>query len=245
MDSKRWIILGLAVVGLASFGALGACGDDDDDANSSDGAEPTEAAEEINPADFQAEVTNPYFAQPVGLSRAFEGEEDGVLIRVEETVLEETETVAGVEATILEVNEYEDGELVEHTLDYYAQHVDGSVYYFGEDVDNYEDGELVDHEGTWHAGEDGAQPGVYMPADPEVGQQFEQERAPGIAEDESEIVEVGLSVETDAGSFEDCIKTEDYAPLDDVTENKYYCPDVGLVREESEDGVFLDLVELP
>ena len=244
MKSKRWIILGPVVVGLAGLAALSACGDDDD-AGDSDEVEPTQAVEEIDPADFQAEVTNPYFAQPVGLSRAFEGEEDGVLIRVEETVLEETETVAGVETTILEVNEYEDGELVEHTLDYYAQHVDGSVWYFGEDVDNYEDGELVDHEGSWHAGEDGAQPGVYMPADPEVGQQFEQERAPGIAEDESEVIEVGLSVETDAGSFEDCIKTEDYAPLDDVTENKYYCPDVGLVREESEDGVFLDLVELP
>jgi hypothetical protein len=245
MEPQRGI-LGFAIAAAAVLALLSACGDDDDngsDSNSSE--EPTPAAEEIDPADFQAEVTNPYFAQPVGLSRAFEGEEDGVLIRVEETVLEETETVAGVETTILEVNEYEDGELVEHTLDYYAQHVDGSVYYFGEDVDNYEDGEVVDHDGTWHAGEDGALPGLYMPANPEVGQQFEQERAPGIAEDESEIVEVGLAVETAAGSFEDCIKTEDYAPLDDATEHKYYCPDVGLVREESEEGDLLDLVEIP
>jgi hypothetical protein len=44
-----------------------------------------------------------------------------------------------------------------------------------------------------------------------------------------------------ASTFEDCIKTEDYAPLDDVTEFKFYCPDVGLVKEEVEDGV-LELI---
>ena len=37
------------------------------------------------------------------------------------------------------------------------------------------------------------------------------------------------------------METEDYAPLDDVTEAKFYCPDIGLVREEF-DGNFLDLV---
>jgi hypothetical protein len=32
------------------------------------------------------------------------------------------------------------------------------------------------------------------------------------------------------------LKTRDYAPLDKVTEFKFYCAGVGLVREDLEDG---------
>ena len=40
---------------------------------------------------------------------------------------------------------YGDGRVLEVARDYYAQADDGSVWYFGEDVDNYEDGVVVDH----------------------------------------------------------------------------------------------------
>ena len=76
---------------------------------------------------------------------------------------------------------------------------------------------------------------------PEVGQEFEQERAPGVAEDRSEVIAVDQEVTTPAGTFSGCVKTEDFAPLDNVTELKYYCPDIGLVREEPPDG-HLDLI---
>ena len=55
------------------------------------------------------------------------------------------------------------------------------------------------------------------------------------------MVAVGVDVTTPAGSFSDCIKTKDYAPLDDITEFKHYCPEVGLVKEEAP-GVLLELV---
>ena len=140
------------------------------------------------------------------------------------------------------MTEYADGELTEHTLDYYAQHADGTVYYLGEDVDVYEDGQLVGHEGAWKAGEGENQAGVFMPATPEVGMVFEQERAPGIAEDRSTVLEVDVAITVAAGSFDGCMRTEDVNPLDDATEWKVYCPDVGIVREENDEGA-LDLVE--
>jgi hypothetical protein len=245
---RRWI-LGLNLLVILAALALIGCGDDDDDDDDGgdDGVDLGEAvisqAEDINPADFSADITNPFFPQPVGQGRVYEGEEEGVSIRIEEEVLAETETVAGVEVRPLEVNEYEDDELTEHTLDYFAQHSDGSVWYFGEDVDNYEDGELVDHEGAWLAGEGENLPGLFMPASPEVGQQFAPERAPGIAEDEVEILEVGVAVETPAGSFDDCIRNEEFNPLEDATESEFYCRDVGLAREEAEE-VFVELIEV-
>jgi hypothetical protein len=156
-------------------------------------------------------------------------------------VLKKTRRVAGVRVAIVDVREFEDGELVEHTRDYYAQDRKGRVWYFGESVDDIENGKVVGHEGQWFAGKNGAKPGLFMPAKPKVGKVFEQERAPGVAEDRSKVVAVGLDVTTAAGRFDGCIKTRDFAPLDKRTEFKFYCAGVGLVREKPADGR-LDLV---
>lgn len=229
------IVAALIVAG--SF--LAACGDD-----SGDSTEETPSATNggaLDPADFSATVDNPLFPLTSTDTFVYEGEEDGAVIRVESTVQTETDTIAGFDVTVVKVREYEDGDLVEETLDYYAQHANGTVYYFGETVDDYENGELIGHHGAWKHGESGAEAGEFMPADPQVGQEFEQEKAPGVAEDRSKIVALDQTVETAAGTFEGCVRTEDYAPLDDVTEFKFYCPDVGMVREEFEGGE-LDLV---
>ena len=49
------------------------------------------------------------------------------------------------------------------------------------------------------------------------------------------------TVTTPVGSFSRCIKTEDFSPLDNATGFKFYCPGVGLVREEPPGG-HLDLI---
>jgi hypothetical protein len=236
----------IAILLLAGALLIGsACGDDDEEAPPADADTPVS---EIDPADFSATVDNPMFPLVAGTEYLYEGEEtdedtgESFSLRVESKVLDEAKTVAGIDVTVVEVHEYEDDELVERTLDYYAQHSDGSVYYIGEDVEDIEDGEVVGSHGEWLAGEDGALPGIFMPAEPQVGDEFEQERAPGVAEDQSKVIEADVDVSVPAGDFSGCIKTEDYDPIGDVTEYKYYCPDVGLVREEAE-GLDLSLVE--
>jgi hypothetical protein len=217
----------------------GGCGGDDDEESGPTGR--------IDPADFSAEVTNPFFPLSAVRLTVFEGSEthpgSGKTIetRAENRLLNEREVVAGVRVAVVEVKEYENAELVERTLDYYAQRRDGSVMYFGELVDDYKDGQIVGHGGQWLAGKGNARPGLFMPARPKVGQVFEQERAPGVAEDRSTVVAVGRKVTTPAGAFDDCISTRDYAPLDKQTEFKFYCRDIGLVREQAP-GVRFDLV---
>ena len=201
----------------------------------------------INPADFGTTIDNPLFPLSSLKPKLFEGEErdpetgEVIKTRLESTPLPQTDTVAGVEVLVLQEKDYEDGELVESTLDYFALHRDGSVWYFGERVDEYEGGKVVGHKGQWLAGEGGNQPGVYMPAQPKAGDEFAQEAAPGVAEDRSKVVAVNQTVTTPAGTFTGCIKTEDFSPLDNVAEFKYYCPGVGLVREEPPGG-YLDLI---
>lgn len=199
-------------------------------------------AEAVNPADFTAKVDHPLFSLVAVRHQSFEGTERDpktgatTRTRMEKQVLDKTETLAGVEVTALEVKEYEGDELVERTLDYFAQHRDGSVWYFGERIDDYEDGKVTGHGGQWLAGESKALPGVYLPALPQVGQEFAQERAPGVAEDRSTILAVGAEVTTPAGRFTGCIRVKDYAPLSKTEEYKFYCPKVGIVREEEPDA---------
>ncbi len=188
--------------------------------------------------DLSPTVDNPFFPLAAVPYRLYLGEEvdsetgETIATRVEESVLPETAWVAGGEVTVVAVKAYEDRELTESTLDYYAQGPDGTVYYLGERVDKYEKGQVVNHEGTWLAGEGANQPGIFMPAHPTVGQTFEQERAPGVAEDVSTVIAMDVVVTTPAGSFTGCIQTEDTNPLGGTVESKYYCPGVGLVCEE-------------
>jgi hypothetical protein len=212
--------------------AISSCGDDD----SAETAQSAAAKPGLDAARFSAEVNHPLVPLSTVRTTIFEGTEEGAAVRAVSRVLHQPAKVSGVAVTAVDVREFEDGELVEHTRDYYAVDQDGAVRYMGEAVEDIEDGKVVGHEGQWLAGKGDAKPGIFMPADPKVGDSFEQERAPGVAEDRSDVVAVGLNVTTPAGRFDDCIKTKDFAPLDKNTEFKYYCGGVGLVREESPDA---------
>jgi hypothetical protein len=77
---------------------------------------------------------------------------------------------------------------------------------------------------------DGAQPGVVMPADPEVGQAYRQEHYPGEAEDAAEVLSLGEWVEVPLGSYESVLMTKDYTPLQpEILEHKFYARGVGVV----------------
>jgi hypothetical protein len=145
---------------------------------------------------------------------------------------------------ILEERAYEDGELIEVALDYFAQNSNGDVYYFGELVDNYVDGVLENHNGQWLAGEGDNEPGLFMPAAPQAGVTLTLEYAPGVAEDMATVLTLGATVDVPAGKYTNCLKTCDFTPLEpDVEEFKYYCPNVGMVKEEG-DGAVLELVSI-
>jgi hypothetical protein len=120
--------------------------------------------------------------------------------------------------------------LIEVSRNYFAQtQDDGTVCYFGEDVEIYEEGEVVSTDGSWRADEGENAPGVFMPAEPEVGMTFAQENAPGVAEDQATIVATDVTVKTPADTFEEAIKVRDFNPLDGSHGFKWYAPGVGLV----------------
>jgi hypothetical protein len=71
-----------------------------------------------------------------------------------------------------------------------------------------------------------------MPAAPEPGMTFQQEVAPGVAEDRATIVSRG-SATVLAGTFLDTITVRDFNPLDGSRSTKVYALDVGLIRDDT------------
>ena len=198
---------------------------------------------DLDPANFVADVTNPLFPLVPGTTFVFEGDTEDGFVRVEAEVTAVRKEILGVSCIEVHVLEFIDGELVEDTLDWFAQDVDGNVWYFGEDSKEIEDGVVVDDEGSWQAGVEGAEPGIIMLAAPTVGTTYANEVAPGEAEDMATVLALDETIATPFGTFTGCLQTEDFTPLEPgVVEHKYYAPGIGLVAEVEQDGSRVELI---
>ena len=116
------------------------------------------------------------------------------------------------------------------------------LYYFGEDVDIYKNGKVSSHEGGWRSGVNGARYGLMIPGKPVVGDRFQQEVAPKVAMDRSEVVAVTETFQTPAGTFKNCLRTRESSGLEGGSEEKLYAPGVGLIKD---DKLLLVRVEKP
>ena len=209
------------------------CGDEDEE-------EEYTAAFFIDRCTFATTGRSPYFVLEPGFQLVFAGEEDGEELDLVITVLDDTLVVDGVETRVVEERESADGELVEVSRNFMAFCAEtGSVFYFGEEVDIYEDGEIVSHDGAWRAGENDAEPGIIMPGTVLLGARYYQEIAPAVALDRAENVAMDLTVETEAGTFEECLRVDETSPLEPGHVSvKVYAPGIGLIVDD-----VLELVE--
>ncbi|MCZ7529519.1 MAG: hypothetical protein M5U31_03765 [Acidimicrobiia bacterium] len=187
---------------------------------------------DLDPATFTADITNPYWPMEPGTRWSYtETGADGTELEIVVTVTDETKELAnGITARVVRDTVTEDGELIEDTLDWYAQDDAGNVWYMGEDTAEIENGEITTKAGSFEAGVDGALPGIIMPADPQPGMKYRQEYFEGEAEDNGEILSVDEMAEVSTGFYDDAVLTKDTITLEpDVLEYKLYARDVGPV----------------
>lgn len=156
-----------------------------------------------------------------------------------------------VECAIMEEWAIEDGEIVEISENYFAQSDDGTVYYCGEIVNHYEGGELTGHGGSWIVGgpkgsdpdetATASAPAVFMPADPEVGDEWKSEDIPDAGIEEfNTAVAFHRTVRVPAGRFRRVLQVKGETP---AVENKWYAPDIGFIQSK-ETGETMALVEI-
>ncbi len=178
---------------------------------------------------FENTGRNRYFILEPGYQLTLEGKGGKLVI----TVLNETKKIGNVETRVVEENESKNGKTTEISRNFFAFcRETNSAYYFGEEVDIYKNGKIVRHEGAWTAeGENRA--GVIMPGLILLGARYYQEIAPGAAMDRAEIISAGETKTTPAGTFSNCLKTEETSAIEKgEKEYKFYAPGIGLIQEE-------------
>lgn len=198
---------------------------------------------EIDPANFVEVVDNPYFPLRPGETYHYvvtvkEANETETLY-ITSTVTCDTKEILGVNATVVHVVETdEEGNVLEDTYDWYAQDIEGNVWYFGEFTIAYEDG-VPSTEGSWEAGVDGAKLGIIMWADPydHLKETYYQEYYPDEAEDQARVIPTKRTVKVEYGMFHKTLGTEEFTALEpDVFERKFYVEGIGLILAQTAKG---------
>ena len=186
----------------------------------------------LDPADFTPEIDHPYWPMKPGTRWTYrELDEDGEVKEVVVVVTAQTRRIAnGVTARVVRDTVRVDGEIVEDTLDWYAQDRLGNLWYLGEDTAEFEDGKITTRSGSFEAGRDGALPGIMLPADPAPGMRYRQEYYAGEAEDNGEVLSTAELAQVPAGRYRGALLTKDTITIEpDVQEYKLYAKGVGPV----------------
>jgi hypothetical protein len=199
-----------------------------------------------NPANFVRGITNPYFPLMPGKTYIYEGQTSQGFEHSEFAVTHNTRMILGV--TCVEVHDTvkHDGVVTEDTLDWFAQDIEGNVWYFGENTHELEEGLITTIDGTFMAGMNGDKPGIIMKAYPKVGDFYRQEFSLGNAEDFAETQGVNKTVTVRAGTFTHCVKSQETTPLEtDLLEQKFYAPGIGnVLTVDAHTGEKLELVRI-
>jgi hypothetical protein len=196
----------------------------------------------FNPSRFgrhSSRVDNPWFPLPAGRTLIYSGNEGGAPAQDRFTVTHKSKLIAGVRARVVHDRVIHAGHVTERTSDWYAQDKAGTVWYLGEATAELNSkGRVKSTEGSFMAGRDGAKGGIFMPANPQVGQSFKQEDFKGQAEDRFKIIGLPVSVTTPAVTSQDAMLTKETTPLErGIVDHKYYVQGVGTVLEDTVKGV--------
>lgn len=190
-------------------------------------------------------ITNPYHPFPPGGVKVFAGRSERTASVIVDIYLTSTRTFrvngTDVPTRILQETEFEGGDIMEISQNFFAQADDRTVFYFGEIVDAYENGVVVGHGGSWLVGGptmpgdppdagNAPAPAVFMPAAPMVGDSFKPEDLFPIVDETGTVKKVGRRVRVPAGRFDNTIQVLETSRLPGSDETKWYAAGVGVVK---------------
>jgi hypothetical protein len=203
--------------------------------------DPTAVAEfkEFDPANFSnpTQIDNIWMPLQPGMRWVHEGtavddEGNSFIRRIDFTVTDLTKEIAGVKTVVAWIVDYNDGEIIEKEVAFYAQDDDGNVWYFGEHPEEYEDGEFVTAT-PWIHGIEDARAGIKMMADPQLGiPKYFQGWGPAVDwSDYSQIDQVGQETCVEVDCYKDVLVIAESSLGEvDAYQLKFYAPSVGEVR---------------
>jgi hypothetical protein len=157
---------------------------------------------------------------------------ESIARRIEFTVTDLTKEIAGVRTVVAWIVDYNDDEVIEKEIAFYAQDNDGNVWYLGEHPEEYENGEFV-LAPTWITGLEEARAGIKMWAEPKVGGTIVyQGWGPAVEwSDYGQVEQVGQEFCVPVDCYTDVLlNVETSLGEVDAYQLKYYAPGVGEIR---------------
>jgi len=181
-----------------------------------------------------AQLTNKWLAMRVGRQWDFRGSAIGdhgrIDRRVVATVTDLTKVIGGVRTAVVYEEDFDQGQLVEAELTFYAQDAAGNVWHVGEYPEDYEHGRFVDAQ-PWIDGIHGATAGVMMRANPQTGTPpyAEGHAPPPLNWDDHAVVHrTGERVCVPTGCYRHVIDVAEFQPsIPDAFQHKFYAAGVG------------------
>jgi hypothetical protein len=202
-------------------------------------------------------IDNPWFPLKPGTQFVYEGsaiaDDRTIHRRVVFTVTDLTKMVNGVRTLVAWDRDYNNGQLVEPELVFFAQDNDGNVWTLGQYPEEYEDGELAATP-AWIAGLEGARAGIVMRAEPRTGtSDYSQGWGPKVEyADRAKVHKMGQETCVTFGCYQNVLITDEWDAADPAArQRKYYARGVGNIRvgwagqdEEQEVLALVNLVQL-
>ena len=190
-----------------------------------------------NNFDHSIDINNQWMPMQPGTMWAYEGtavdeEGKGFARRIEFTITDLTKEINGVRTVVAWIVDYNNDEVIEKEIAFYAQDNDGNVWYLGEHPEEFADGKFVDAP-TWIAGIDEARAGIKMMAEPKVGMaKYFQGWGPAVEwSDYGEIQKMGQETCVPVDCYQDAMVIAE-SSLGEIgaAQFKYYVSGVGEVR---------------
>lgn len=186
-----------------------------------------------DPDDFADAVDNPLLPLTRGSTWSYRREtgnpeRDG---RVVVTVLPDPREVAGVAATVVRTERTGARGRTRSAVAWFAQDRRGNVWLLGRHGPDQ----------SWEAGEDGAEAGLAMPAEPRHGDSWATGYVDGEPVAVRQVVDLEATVATTHDSYGDAVVLEETS--DGQVEERFHVAGVGLVRTLG-DGTGLDLADV-
>jgi hypothetical protein len=204
-------------------------------------------------------ITNPWLPLTPGTHWAWEGQAtvDGERIarRVELTITDLTKVIDGVRTVVAYELDYNEGQLIEAELIFFAQDDNGNVWHVGQYPEEYDQGVFAGAP-AWIHGYQGANAGIFMQANPQLGTpSYSQGWGPAVGwSDRGQVSAMGQNTCVRIGCYSNVMVISEFNSSEpNAQQLKFYAPGVGNVRvgwagageQEQEELILIRHTRLP
>ena len=149
------------------------------------------------------------------------------------TVTDVIRKINGVQTVLVYDHSVGAGQVVQESLDYFAQDKDGNVWVLAGATEQFEAGRFVAVDEVWMSGVDGAKSGILMPADPTVDTPAWSIAQPTAQDgDAAEVARIQEQECVPFGCFNNVLVVREGKRAAINNEFKYYVTGVGQIRNE-------------